>query len=470
MKKPDVMFTALGGGDSIGGSCYLVRIENTVAMIDAGAIPNKSPTSTFLNINTGLKKSGLVDDLAEITTFVLSHAHTDHSGLVPSVYNYLRESRKGKAIPYFYSTKPTQLLLDFVFRNMLDLSEDLPYSSTDAKSVISHFSQPEPDGAIDWLKPQFGKLALYPTSHLLGSAMVHLEVSGRHVLYTGDLQMELTPTLPGSTIPSLTPDLLIVDGTYATANSRSISGWDLARKNLHRILDDAMAHNGKVLLPCFALGRAQDILTLVLEHAASTQNSNYYVYLDGQAKEVTADIYEKFSSRLNSSYRKLYQEQKWRIRFVDPVQGPDELFHSEIRDFPTVIIASSGMLIPGSASHRWASMLAELPSTKIVATGYLSEDIAEELLTQGIFGGTRLSTVPVQLPVSGHVTRDQTIELVRKLQPKVTAIVHCGSGDLHGPGSLESELRENDYLAAVVPNRSLLTLTDNGVLIDGEPI
>jgi len=88
----DIKFVALGGGTSIGGSSYLVKTGQTTIMFDCGIDPDSDPTLTFNNILSRALNSGLINTIYDINAIILSHAHTDHSGLLPALYKLINEN------------------------------------------------------------------------------------------------------------------------------------------------------------------------------------------------------------------------------------------------------------------------------------------------------------------------------------------------------------------------------------------
>ncbi len=92
-----IKFMAIGGGSSIGASCYLVQIGRTTVLIDCGIDPKTSPKETFPTLMNRIQNSGLLDDLTDLTAIVLTHAHTDHSGLLPALFREIRVACAEKA-------------------------------------------------------------------------------------------------------------------------------------------------------------------------------------------------------------------------------------------------------------------------------------------------------------------------------------------------------------------------------------
>jgi len=462
----DILFSAIGGGSSIGGSSYLIRVNQTVILIDFGIAPEHSPQHTFEELTDNIRASKLINSWADISAVVLTHAHTDHCGLLPALFRKLRqELGKGKPLPPFYASEATKQLLPFVYQTIQSFDKNVPFSQADIDVMLSHIRPPEPDGAIDWLNPELGQLWFHPTSHLLGSVIVELKINNRLVIHTGDLRLTETPTLPATIIPKQAPDLLIIDGTYGAKDSRKLQPWALIRNRIFQLLDQKLSQRKVVLFPSFALGRSQDVLAIVLEHAQSRPDLNYYIYLDGQSRRVTRDIYPRFKHDLLKNYTEILEQNSWRIKWVDPEVELKELVTGEIDGFPAVVIASSGMLLPGSASRRWAEMLAQSPGNSIAFTGYLSEDIKEEIFDRGLIGA-RGSFASEHLGISGHIGSSEMVKVIEDLSPKTVIVVHCGGGDYHAENSILSWLSNREIPGLIGQEGKLFAISPKGILIN----
>lgn len=446
----EINFVALGGGTSIGGSSYLVQTGQTTVMFDCGIDPNTDPSLTFKNILSNALNSGLINNIFDINAVILSHAHTDHSGLLPALLKLVREDPDRRSIPLFYAHRATIDLLELILHNIRMFTHNIPYESKWSDMLLQgegYLVEPN-DGLIDWFQPELGTLRFYQNSHLLGAVMTEIQVNGKVIIYTGDFQIGETPTLPASEIPQTKPDLLILDGTNAVPmSSRKVSGWQEGQNQLWNLLDQLLSTQGKLLLPSFALGRSQDILSLILKYIQQNSINNFYIYLDGQSKEVTQEIYPRFRNHLKKEYWDLYSSNNWRIKYPEKGINKDEYWDNEFKDYPAVLIASSGMLLPGSASREWAETFITKPNNDIVFTGYITEEIREEIASSGIstFDANNSSS---QLHISGHASLDEIKKFIHQLSPKAVAIVHSDIQDdidHGGKDSLYNWLKDNDY-------------------------
>jgi Cft2 family RNA processing exonuclease len=419
-------------------------------MFDCGIDPDKDPSLTFNNILKRALNSGLIKSLFDINAVILSHAHTDHSGLLPALLKRLEEDPNKKSLPLFYAHRATIDLLELIFHNIRMFTHNIPYESNWSDMLLlgeGYLVEPN-DGLIDWYLPELGTLRFYQNSHLLGAVMTEIQVNGKIIIYTGDFQIGETPTLPASEIPQTRPDLLILDGTNAVPlSSHIVSGWQEGQNQLWHLLDQLLSTQGKLLLPCFALGRSQDILSLILKYIQVKNFNNLYVYLDGQSKKVTQEIYPRFRNHLKKEYWDLYSSNNWRIKY--PAKGIDkaEYWDNEFKDYPAVLIASSGMLLPGSASREWAETFIRKPNNDIVFTGYITEDKREEIASRGI-SKLNANNSSSQLHISGHASLDEIKKFIHHLSPKAVVIVHSeiqDDIDNGGNDSLYYWLKENDY-------------------------
>lgn len=447
----DIQFIALGGGSSIGASCYLVRVAATTVLIDCGIDPTRDPTETFSSLVQRAESSGLVSSLADISAFVLTHAHVDHSGLVPALHRYVRNNLRRRRMPPFHTSKATKELLADVWPDVLQFCSNPPFQKHNWQNAQGDLTY-EPSNLLDWLNPSLGSIRLHPNTHLLGASLVELQISGRCILLTGDMRLTASPTLVAQPAPDCRPDVMVIDGTYAAAGARSIAGCSQAQQMLFTLLDECMERKSTILLPCFAIGRAQDVLGMVLEYCQQRTADSLDIYIDGQARIMTDRMLTEFGSLLRPEYIELYRRNQWRIHEVSS-ETPLEDLYDTMSGVPSVVIASSGMLLAGSASWRWLKLLAGKPNTSVVTTGYLSEYSMNELRAARQWHSVGPPNSVAQLPISGHSSADEMFDLVDALRPKEVVIVHCSGAnreeDMCGQGSLLQRLRGAGYRANI---------------------
>lgn len=440
-------FVAIGGGATIGASAYLLQAGGVNVLVDFGINTQESSKITFKKMLELLRSNLTSRLLTDLSAVILTHAHTDHSGLLPALYKEICQDAQGKRVPPFYASAATRNLLTFIYNNILKFDENAPFTSFEAETMIyNHIRPPEVDGLLDWAHPGLGQVRFYQNSHLLGSVMAEFEIGGNLILFTGDLHVQKSPTLAATVIPKKKPDLLVIDGTHAGASSQSLQySWEIGRKDLFEVMDHVLDDKGILLLPCFAVGRAQDILALVLDYARLNQNDQFYIHVDGQAKMITREVYPGFRYLLSQEYIDLYDQNTWRIKFPEMDKDISEAIQAEVLRYPAIVIASSGMLLPGSSSRRWAEALASRPQNMIVPTGHLIEDVREEIFGQGMIGGKIIGQAARQLNISGHASFADTLAFIEQVSPKAVVIVHCGGRspeDLNDTGSLFSVLNQ----------------------------
>jgi hypothetical protein len=124
------------------------------------------------------------------------------------------------------------------------------------------------------------------------------------------------------------------------------------------------------------------------------------------------------------------------------------------------------MLLPDSASRQWAEALMANSQNIVAFTGYVTEDIREEVFDRGLLGEKQWARRPHQLGCSSHASLGEIESLSRQLNARHVAIVHCGSGDPQEPGSLFARLENQGRSVMIGRERQRITISDKGARID----
>uniref|UniRef100_A0A8C9GBU0 Metallo-beta-lactamase domain-containing protein n=1 Tax=Piliocolobus tephrosceles TaxID=591936 RepID=A0A8C9GBU0_9PRIM len=251
--------TLLGASQTVGRSCVIVELKNRTVMFDCGENPGftderKYPsfnllvnTQGFASINNLIKKLTRINEI--IDCVVVSHFHMDHIGALPfftEVLNY-----KGVIIMSYPSKALSPVLLldackitDFRWnQNFVDKQIHDIYKCMN-KIVGLQINETHTLGNLS--------ITPYYAGHVLGACMFKIEVNGFSVLYTGDFNTVPDKHLGSAKIPSLKPDVLISESTYATYVRPTKKSSEL---ELCNYVHECMHNGGKVLIPVFAIGR-----------------------------------------------------------------------------------------------------------------------------------------------------------------------------------------------------------------------
>jgi integrator complex subunit 11 len=271
----DIRVTPLGAGQDVGRSCLLLSIGGKNVMLDCGMHMGYSDDRRFPDFSYITTDEPLTEHLDCI---IISHFHLDHCGALP----YMTEM-VGYNGP-IYMTVPTKAIAPI-------LLEDMRKVAVDKKGEQNFFTS----GMIkDCIKKVIAvnlhqvvqvdadlEIKAYYAGHVLGAAMFQVKVGNQSVVYTGDYNMTPDRHLGAAWIDRCRPDLLITESTYATTvrDSKRCRERDFLKK-----VHDCIDRGGKVLIPVFALGRAQE-LCILLEMRQTPARKQRKEYLENKEKK-----------------------------------------------------------------------------------------------------------------------------------------------------------------------------------------
>lgn len=352
-------FHFLGGAMEIGGSCIYVRIAGKGILMDCGIRQSgtKDPIPDFRTV----QENGGVDAI------LISHAHMDHIGTLPII------SRAYPAAPIYMTAMTadlTQVLLYDSLKIMNSREDEIPhYSQQDVLAMLNRirtvgFQTPCP------LFEGF-TLTCYPAGHIAGAACLYLVTEEGSLFYSGDFSAFSQRTIEGIRIPRLRPDVAILESTYG---SRLHANRQVEEKRLTELVGECVRQKKKVLIPAFALGRAQEVLLLLRGAIQNQEIPPVPVYVDGMVRDINRMYTRNPTYLKNSLGRRIlkgiepfYTEE---IRAVAPSQDRAALLSES---GPMVLLSSSGMLT-GGPSAQYAKALAPSENACIIITGYQDEE------------------------------------------------------------------------------------------------
>ncbi|MGR6966997.1 MBL fold metallo-hydrolase [Geodermatophilus sp. URMC 61] len=378
----------LGGGAEVGGSCVLVTAGDTRLLVDAGSWPGGTDADSLAPRRIQEAFAGPLHGI------VVTHAHNDHAGWVPAVLVRRPDTP-------VYVTAPTADLLATMW---FDSAKVLARRGGTASAAP--FDRSDVERALARLVPTaFGRrqrvgdceIELFAAGHIVGAAGVVVHVGEARVVVSGDVSRPGQKTVGGIEIPDSAKgaDLLLLESTYAGSGRRTPREAEVAQ--LVRDVTTVTSAGGRVLIPAFALGRAQEVAAVLAEHLPDVE-----VLVDGLAREVTA-VYESHAG---------------------PDGGPLRIFGPRVRRVPVggtqqaiaalrsgVVIATSGMLTAGPAVS-WARELLPDPAAGLMIVGYQDEESpGGRLLALAEAGGgefelpTAAGGPPSPVTVAAHVAR-----------------------------------------------------------------
>ncbi len=453
-ERPSIRLTFLGGAGSIGASSALVQVAGTSLLVDCGVRFRAGQALPDLDFLTGKK----------LDAIVVTHAHSDHTGALPVVHEAF------PAAP-IYMTPPTQDLVSILQRDALKImsmaserEDDLPlYSERQVSSMIGllrpvdhHRSVTVGEVVVTWL----------PACHILGASMVHLRTPGGNVMFTGDYSVSAQKSVPLLARPTLPVDLLVSEATYG---NRLHADRRLSESRLVQTVAGVVEGGGRVLIPAFAIGRAQEVLLILKEALRKKKMPEVPVFVDGMVRSVCG-VYAQHESYLTPSLAREIRTSGHPFfnKQIQPVRDPRDR-RSVLDAGACVIVASSGML-HGGPSAFYASELAPREKDAILITGYQDEEspgaallklAAQEGPRQLRLGGRLVDVRCLFQPysLSAHADRTQMMGLIEALRPATVVLVHgdreAKEGLAASLGVADIELAEDgDQVVRAYPPRS----------------
>lgn len=421
-RKPDsecdwVRVTPLGGAREVGRSCFLLQTPESNILMDCGINTAASGTNRFPDFRAAKL------EIERLDAVIISHAHLDHSGFLPYLYKY------GFDGPV-YCTEPTRDLMTLLLMDAVEIGErednELPYSSKEIQKMIKHIIPLEYQEVAD-ITPDM-RITLYDAGHILGSSMIHLHMGeGLHnLVYSGDIKFGDTRLLEAANFEFPRAETLIMESTYGGRYDIQPHRRD-AEKLLLNNINETVKNKGKILVPVFSVGRAQEVM-IVLENYARFEELNVPVYLDGMIWEATAihTLYPEYLKkhirhRIFNGHNPFLADT---FEKVKPKQRREIIDSEE----PCVILATSGMMT-GGPSVEYFRHFAEDEKNTLSFVGYQAEGslgrrIQNGLSEMAIERNGRTAALKIRMNIktvdgfSGHADRRQLLGYAKKIHPK----------------------------------------------------
>ncbi|XP_060536886.1 DNA polymerase epsilon catalytic subunit 1 [Cylas formicarius] len=413
---PELKVTPLGAGQDVGRSCILLSMGNKNIMLDCGMHMGYNDERRFPDF-------GYITPEGPLTPFIdcviISHFHLDHCGALP----YMSEM-VGYNGP-IYMTHPTKAIAPI-------LLEDMRKVSVEKKGEQNFFTS---QMIKDCMKKVVAvtlhqtvmvdnelEIKAYYAGHVLGAAMFCIKVGSQSVVYTGDYNMTPDRHLGAAWIDKCRPDLLISESTYATTirDSKRCREKDFLKK-----VHECIERGGKVLIPVFALGRAQE-LCILLETYWERMNLKAPIYFALGLTEKANNYYKMFITWTNQKIRKTFvQRNMFDFKHIKP-------FDRQYIDNPgpMVVFATPGMLHAGLSLQifkKWAPN----ENNMIIMPGFCVQGTVGHKILNGAkkveFENRQVVEVKMSveyMSFSAHADAKGIMQLIQYCEPKNVMLVH----------------------------------------------
>ncbi|WP_456395897.1 MBL fold metallo-hydrolase RNA specificity domain-containing protein [Desulfurobacterium sp.] len=371
--------TFCGAAQVVTGSCHLVDTEKTKFLLDCGQFQGSVELES-LNYTFPFNPS-------DVDFVILSHGHLDHCGRLPLL---VRKGFKGK----IYATSGTIDIARLILMdaaqvqeesletvNRKRLREGLPpveplFVLDDVFDVFDLF---EPIPYSEWFETGNVKFRFKDAGHILCSSFMEIEIEGKRVIYSGDLGNKGKPFVPDPSYPERA-DILIVESTYGNRIHKSI---EESVAEFKKAIVDTFKRGGVVLIPSFALERAQDILYFLKLFVEKSEIPRCKVFLDSPLAISITRTFKRHRECFDKDTLEL-------LKKGDPLNFPGLTFtrtveeSMKINDVKSnaIIIAGNGMCTAGRIVHHLRHHLWDRNSS-IVFIGYQAEGTTGREIVEG---------------------------------------------------------------------------------------
>jgi len=379
----------LGAGNEVGRSCLLLKYKGLTVMLDCGVLPSFSGEASLPFIRE--------IDPASVDVIIITHFHLDHCAALP-YFTERMSGFRGRIFATHATIAVMRLILqDFTKRSgIVDAASSNTAgnaSGEDREGGVGLYDEADMVACIERMEPvgmhkkvDIGRgafMTLFNAGHVLGAAMVLLEVGRVKILYTGDFSCEEDRHLKAAEVPKdLRPDVLIAE---ATCGQSVHEGRPLREDRFTSSVEKIVRRGGKCLIPMQALGRAQEILLILEDLWASKPDLQVVpIYFSSRMADKALEVYKTFIGDMNAGVGKAMADGRnpWRLRFTRSVSGRELLaMEGSGGGGPCVVIAAPGMLQQGTSRElfeRWA----ENSLNGVVLAGYATEGTLARKLEQ----------------------------------------------------------------------------------------
>lgn len=453
----------LGAAKTVTGSKHLIELwDNTRVLLDYGMFQGLGKDTYAMNASDNI-------DPTSVNAIILSHAHIDHSGLIPKL---VKDGFNGK----IFSTEATFALCEIMLRDSAYIQEaDVRFSNkrkgrtgSDAYEPLYTFKDVE--AALDLFevidvntpfKVTDGVVANFiPNGHILGSAAVYLEIDEiseqTTLLYTGDIGR------PNSSLicdPQRPPqaDIVICESTYGDRlHDKTV---DAEQQLLSAIINTIKEKKGKLIIPAFSLGRTQEIVFSLNKLDLHGLLPNVKIYVDSPLAVDATWITKYFKSDLNREIQRFSRSRPdpfgfGKLEYVKTKEDSQKINSSKT---PSIIISASGMADAGRVKHHIYHAI-ENPKNTILFVGYAEPLSLGGKLQNGespvtIYGDAKEVKAEIKVinSMSAHADFKEMMNYLSDQKPEKTSQFYLVHGEPNTQIAFKEKLQNAGYKNIFIP-------------------
>jgi metallo-beta-lactamase family protein len=421
-----------GGVRTVTGSKHLLTSGKQELLLECGLFQGHREEAEQTNRNLPFKAR-------EVDYCVISHAHIDHVGNIPNLVKY---GYRGPIV----MTKGTAALSKLLVMDSAHIQEsdiryvnkkrrekgESPkapvYTADDARESLKYI-----EGLSYVKKRKLGNFSvvLHDAGHILGSALVDIEVEGRRVLFTGDLGRRKMPIIRDP-VQVAEADFLIIEATYG---NRLHGDYRDVDERLASVVNRVHARGGKMIVPAFAVERSQEIVYTLNRLRQNNRIPEIPVYVDSPLASNVTDVYRNYPQYYDDEALAMLNGHQFLFDFpgLKYVESAEESKALNAVGGPCIIISASGMCEAGRVLHHLKHSVADERNLVLIvsfqAENTLGRRIVERQPVVRVFGEEHplRAEVEVMDEFSAHADRDGLLQYVagmNLLRLKQVFIVH----------------------------------------------
>lgn len=384
-----ISFYSLGAAQEVTGSKHILEVNGHCYMIDCGAFQGKRKESDDKN-----REFDFPPDKLEAV--ILTHGHFDHCGLLPVL---VKKGFKGN----IYATPATRDIANLVMMDSARIqAKDAEFLAKQARKKGEKFSWKPLYNEQDCVKaanqivtisynrkmyigPDV-QLEFLDAGHILGSSLAMLTVRDgneeKHILYTGDLGRKDKPIVRNPAVDFEAPDLIYIESTYG---NRLHETKEVAMGELERVVREAVEKKGKIIIPCFAIERTQEIIYQLHLLVDKKKIPVVPIYVDSPMATNATSIFrvhpECYDESVTEAFLK-HHKNPFGFGALSFVNSTEESKALNEKEGPMIIISADGMCEAGRVLHHLLNGISDERNT-ILIVGYMAENTLGRRILEG---------------------------------------------------------------------------------------
>lgn len=455
-----------GAVEEVTGSKHFLEVDGKTYAIDMGAWQGNEQAD-IKNKEYTLPK--------EIDSVILTHAHYDHCGLLPKI---VKDGFNGK----IYSTPATRDLASVVMMDSAKIQQEkkngAAYEEKDCIEAMNLF-RCAVYGKEKKVSDNF-KITFYNAGHILGSSMVDVSVprytnfisklfhrksdNRMHILYTGDLGRKSNPLLNPPDINMPAPDYIFMESTYGDKRHEAL---DKVYQELQYVINRTVEKGGKVLIPSFAVERAQELVYFIKVLMAEEKIPRIPVYIDSPMAVNATGVFSIHSECLNDTIKNDFVSKgknPFSVRSLKFISDYKESMKVAKSKKPCIIISAQGMCEAGRIVNHLKCNI-EDPNNTILIVGYMCE---------GTLGKKILNKEPTVMingkecklkaeihkidAFSAHADYNEMLEWLKEIDTSKLKKIFLVHGEKNAQEQLVKTLKDNGFNCEIVKEKEIYKL------------